>query len=94
VYTGRQPVALSLAAYETIKDLMAAAAVEEKGFGPGVVSVVQTFRDRANFHPHVHALVSRGGSTSSGEGIPVQYGDEGAAERLFRHKVLPGIARV
>ena len=37
--------ALSLAAYETVKELMAAAAVEEKGFRPGVVSVVQTFGD-------------------------------------------------
>src|SRR3972149_2963077 len=26
-----------------------------------VVSVVQTFSDRATFHPHVHALASRGG---------------------------------
>ncbi len=50
--------ALSLAAYQTVKELMAAA-VEEKGFRPGMVSVVQTFGDRANFHPHVHALVSR-----------------------------------
>jgi len=43
--------ALSLAAYETVKELMAASAVEEKGFRPGMVSVVQTFGDRANFHP-------------------------------------------
>jgi hypothetical protein len=34
--------ALSLAAHQTVKELMAAA-VEEKGFRPGVVSVVQTF---------------------------------------------------
>jgi len=33
---------LSLAAYQTVKELMAAAAVEEKGFRPGMVSVVQT----------------------------------------------------
>jgi Putative transposase len=85
--------ALSLAAYETVKDLMAAAAVEEKGFRSGVVSVVQTFGDRANFHPHVHALVSRGGWTASGEWIPVPYVDEGAAERLFRHKVLALLRR-
>ena len=37
---------------------VAAAAMEEKGFRPGAVSVVQTFGDRANFHPHVHALVT------------------------------------
>jgi len=72
---------------------MAAATVEEKGFRPGVVSVVQTFGDRANFHPHVHALVSRGGFSASGEWIPVPYVDEGAAEKLFRHKVLALLRR-
>ena len=35
--------ALSLAAYQTVKELRAAAAVDEKGFRPGMVSVVQTF---------------------------------------------------
>ncbi len=85
--------ALSLAAYETVKELMAAAAVEEKGFRPGVVSVVQTFGERARFHPHVHALVSRGGWTASGEWIPLPYVDEAAAERLFRHKVLALLRR-
>jgi hypothetical protein len=54
--------------------------------------VVQTFGDRANFHPHVHALVTRGGWTSSGEWVPVPYMGEGAAEELFRHKV-PGLLR-
>ncbi len=79
---------LSKAAYETVKELMTAAALEEKGFRPGVVSVVQTFGDRANFHPHVHALVTRGGWSRSGEWVPVPYVDERAAEELFRHKVL------
>ena len=80
--------ALSLVAYETVKELMAAAVVVEEGLRPGMVSVVQTFGDRANFHPHVHALVSRRGCTASGEWIPVPYVDEAAAERLFGHKVL------
>jgi hypothetical protein len=80
--------ALSLAAYETVKELMAAAAAVEKGFRPGMVSVVQTFGDRANFHPHVHALVSRGEWTASGERMAAPYVDEAAAEKLFRHKVL------
>ncbi len=84
---------LSRAAYETVKELMSAAALEEKGFRPGVVSVVQTFGERANFHPHVHALVSRGGWTSSGEWVPVPYVDERAAEELFRHKVLALLRR-
>jgi hypothetical protein len=74
--------ALSLAAYETVKELMAAA-VEEKGFRPGMVSVVQTFGEGAKFHPHVHALCSRGGWAAPGEWIPLPYVDEGAAEKLF-----------
>jgi hypothetical protein len=86
---------LSRAAAETAKELLAAAAGEE-GFRSGIVSVVQTFGDRANFHPHVHALVTRGGWTVSGEWIPVPYVDEGAAharvvaaQRLLRSQ--PGL---
>ena len=71
-----------------MKELLAAAAGEEEGLRPGVVSAVQTFADRASFHPHVHALVTRGGWTGSGEWLPVPYVDEGSAEELFRHKVL------
>lgn len=78
---------LSRAAYETIHELMAAA-VEEKGFRPGVVTVVQTFGGSANFNPHVHAIATRGGWTASGVWVPVPYVDERAAERLFAHKIL------
>ena len=28
---------------------------------PGIVSVIQTFGDRINFHPHIHILVTEGG---------------------------------
>jgi hypothetical protein len=85
--------ALSLAAYQTVKELMAAVAVEEKGFRPGMVSVVQTFGEGAKFHSHLHALCSRGGWTASGEWIPLPYVDEAAAEKLFRHKVLALLRR-
>src|SRR3970040_647740 len=72
---------------------MAGGGGDEKGCRPGVVSVVQTFGDRANFHPHVHALASRGGWTVSGEWIPVPYVDEAAPEDLFPHKVLALLRR-
>jgi hypothetical protein len=85
--------ALSLAACRTVKELMAAAAVEEKGFRPGMVSVVQTFGEGAKFHRHVHALCSRGGWTASGEWIPLPYVDEAAVEKLFRHKVVALLRR-
>jgi putative transposase/transposase-like zinc-binding protein len=84
--------ALSRAGYETVKELMAAA-VEDDGFRPGMVSVVQSFGEGAKFHPHVHALCSRGGWAASGEWIPLPYLDEAAAEKLFRHKVLALLRR-
>ena len=64
-----------------------------EGFRPGMVSVVQTFGEGAKSHPHVHALCSRGGWAASGEWIPLPYVDEGAAEKLFRHKVLALLRR-
>ena len=64
------------------------AAVDDETFRPGMVAVVQTAGDLANFHPHVHAIVSRGGWTGDGEWIPVPYVDEHSAELLFRHKVM------
>jgi hypothetical protein len=50
--------------------------------------VVQTAGDLANWHPHVHAIVSRGGWTQDGEWIPVAFVDEHSAELLYRHKVM------
>ena len=79
---------LSRCAYETLNELMAAAAFEEEGFRPGMVSVVQTFGDAARFHPHVHAICSRGGWNARGEWLPVPYLDHRMAEEVFRHRVL------
>jgi hypothetical protein len=58
-----------------------------------MVSLIQTFGERAKFHPHVHALVPRGGWTACGEWIPRPYLDEEAAEKLFRHKLLALLRR-
>ncbi|KKK68253.1 hypothetical protein LCGC14_2945930, partial [marine sediment metagenome] len=52
------------------------------------VAVVQTAGDLANWHPHVHALVSRGGWTRDWKWVPLAYVDEHAAELLYRHKVM------
>ena len=66
---------LSRAAYETVKELRAAAASEDNSFRPGMVSVVQTFGNVAKFNPHIHALCSRGGWNTSGEWIALPYID-------------------
>src|SRR5450830_933768 len=79
---------LCTAAWQTVRELMAVAAGEEQDFRPGMVAMSQTFGDQLNLHPHVHALVTRGGWTASGEWVPVPYVDPSAAEQLFRHKVI------
>ena len=79
--------ALARAAWETALELMQAAAGDDE-LRPGMVAVVQTAGDLANWHPHVHVLVSRGGWTRGWQWVPVPYVDEHAAELLFRHKVL------
>jgi len=78
---------LARAAWETVLELMIAA-VGDETIRPGMVAVVQTAGDMGNFHPHVHALVSRGGWTRDWEWMPVPYVDEHSAELLFRHKVM------
>jgi hypothetical protein len=78
---------LACAAWETVRELMVVAAREDD-LRPGMVAVVQTAGDLANWHPHVHALVSRGGWTRDRGWVAVPYVDEGAAELLFRHKII------
>jgi hypothetical protein len=78
---------LARAAWETVRELMVVATGEDS-LRPGMVAVVQTAGDLANWHPHVHALVSRGGWTRDWEWVPLAYVDEHAAELLYRHKVM------
>jgi hypothetical protein len=77
---------LCRAAWQTVREMMAAAAGEQ--IRPGMVAVIQTFGSTINFHPHVHAIASRGGWTAEGQWIAVPHVDPKAAELVFRHKVL------
>jgi hypothetical protein len=78
---------LARAAWETVLELMMAATGGES-LRPGMVAVVQTAGELARWHPHVHALVSRGGWTRAWEWVPIGHVDEHAAELLYRHKVI------
>lgn len=53
-----------------------------------MVAALHTASSDLRWHPHVHALGTRGGWDRNGIWHPVPYVDEKAAELLFRQKVL------
>ncbi len=55
---------------------------------PGVVGVIQTFGNRLNFHPHLHMLVTEGGTSGDGDFYPVPIFNDAAIARIFAHEVL------
>jgi hypothetical protein len=38
----------------------------EKNITPGIIAVIQSFGSRINFHPHLHFLVTEGGTDKKG----------------------------
>ena len=77
---------LCRAAWETVSELVAEAA--DQDVRPGMVAALHTAASDLRWHPHVHALASRGGWDRAGAWHPVPYVDERAAELLFRQKVI------
>ena len=78
---------LAQLAYETVREMMAAA-VEQADARPGMVAVIQTFGSSLKWNPHIHAIVTRGVLLDDGSWTPIPYVDSHNAELLFRHKVL------
>ena len=56
------------------------AAFERKDVRPGMVASIQTFGSFANFHPHLHCLVTEGVLTREGEFLPLATIDPAAVE--------------
>ena len=79
---------LSQAAWQTVAEMVDAAAGGKEPVRPGMVSVIQTARSDLGFSPHIHALASRGGWTPNGRWVPVPFVDSEVAEKIFRHKVM------
>ena len=55
---------------------------------PGVVLSVQSYGDRLNLHPHIHAIASRGVWSADGSFEPIPALDSRQLMLLFRHHVL------
>ncbi len=84
-------------AYKTAREMIGAASPDGELLVPGMIAVVQTFvqtfGDDLAWHPHVHALVTRGGWTATGEWVPVPFVDGEAAALVFRHRVFRALRR-
>jgi len=60
---------------------------------PGVVAVIQTFGDRINFHPHVHVLVTEGGTDPEGVFHRVSRFHDEIIQEIFTHEVFSMLLR-
>jgi hypothetical protein len=60
---------------------------------PGVVAVIQTFGDRINFHPHIHVLVTEGGTAPDGAFHRVRHFQDEVIRDIFTHEVFSLLLR-
>ncbi|MEN8151832.1 MAG: transposase [Planctomycetota bacterium] len=78
---------MAKAAWETLREMLSAAACEPEGL-PGVVASLQTFGSFANFHPHCHILCTEGVLTPDGRFHPVIWPGKRDLEERFRRLFL------
>jgi hypothetical protein len=83
---------MARAAWETLRGALSRAACEPKGV-PGAVASLQTFGSFANFHPHLHVLVTEGVFTKDGRFHPVIWPTANDLEERFRDLFLEGLRR-
>ena len=83
---------LSQCAYACLKAFFQATLKKPQAV-PGVIVAIQTFGDFANWHPHLHALVSDGLFAANGWLYVVPDIDLKKLELLFRHKVFTMLRR-
>ena len=68
------------------------------GATPGIFSVLHTWGQKLNFHPHIHACVSGGGITRCGQFVETRHKGffipEAVIARMFRGKFLCSLKRL
>jgi hypothetical protein len=60
---------------------------------PGVVAVIQTFGNRINFHPHIHVLITEGGTAPDGAFHHVGRFHDELIQEIFTHEVFSLLLR-
>ncbi len=79
---------MARAAWEVLRESLSEAASEREG-APGAVISLQTFGSfGANFHPHLHAIVTEGVFTKDGRFHPVIWPTPARLEMRFRRRFL------
>jgi hypothetical protein len=78
---------LSRCAYEALRRTWATG-FEDARAVPGMVASIQTFGSFANFHPHIHTLVSNGVVNREGEFLSLPRWTPETVEAVFRRLVL------
>jgi len=65
----------------------------ESALTPGVIAAIQTFGDRINLHPHLHYLVTEGGTDEAGVFHEIPRIDDARLAEIFAREVLAMLAR-
>ena len=60
---------------------------------PGVVAVIQTFGSRINFHPHIHVLITEGGTAPDGSFHRVSRFHDEVIQEIFTQEVFSLLLR-
>jgi hypothetical protein len=89
-YHRRELGLLCKSAWQALREMFQKVASDPSAL-PGVVISVQSYGDRLNLHPHIHALASKGVWSSGGSFEPIPALDGLQLMLLFRHHVLQNL---
>jgi hypothetical protein len=60
---------------------------------PGIVCVLHLYGRNLQLNPHIHALVTEGGLTKSGEWMPVTFLEYGKLRKIWQYHLLTALKR-
>ena len=83
---------LARVAFDTVRRVLETAAGRKRAV-PGMVASIQTLGSYANFHPHIHAVVTEGVFRRDGTFLAVPWPPSPVLEEAFRRLLLAALVR-
>ena len=86
--------------FKCVQDTLLTLCADKKFMGatPGIISVLHTWGQKLNFHPHVHVCISGGGITPAGQFVETRHKGfflpEAVVAAMFRGKFLCGLKKL